>query len=522
MPKQTIIQRGKGEDLFVYMHIEGSYIAEQAKRATSDSVVSELWGAGTSVYRSVIAGYGGWARYVEGLAKTCGKPKFAHVCLTTWSAGSEVIKMVCRGTSLPDAIVSLDGLYGTKPPGSKPGDGNVLFDAGIEAVANFAVAAARGERLFVLLHSSISTPYGSSGEVAARVQHHVEQTLGKAMERDDSLSAVELDKHQFSEALVLGNFHLIEFPGRDAKEHVREAHLFDEVWKKWIPWATTDEGAPVLPASGPEPLALGRKGEDVRAWQHFVIGRGATIKADGDFGPKTKAATVAFQSEQYLDQTGIVDAATIAKAAEHGFGSPKGGPQQPVEDRGPEWPPRPGFQPLVGNAARAAVFGSFKYEPAPTAGNPEGVRILDGWGGANIVMVDIPQLDGITGAPTGGRVAFHRLGANRLRMLFERWEAAGLLPLVLTWAGSWAPRFIRGSRSTLSNHAFGTAFDINAAWNPLGAIPPLAGRHGSVRELVPIANDLGFFWGGHFGVDHAGRATAGGRPDGMHFELATT
>jgi len=36
------------------------------------------------------------------------------------------------------------------------------------------------------------------------------------------------------------------------------------------------------------------------------------------------------------------------------------------------------------------------------------------------------------------------------------------------------------------------------------------GARGSVRELVQIANGLGFFWGGHFS----------GTPDGMHFELA--
>ena len=62
----------------------------------------------------------------------------------------------------------------------------------------------------------------------------------------------------------------------------------------------------------------------------------------------------------------------------------------------------------------------------------------------------------------------------------------------------------------LSNHAFGTAFDINVPFNPLGARPALIGKQGSVRELVPIANEHGFFWGGHFGK----------RPDGMHFEVA--
>jgi hypothetical protein len=72
------------------------------------------------------------------------------------------------------------------------------------------------------------------------------------------------------------------------------------------------------------------------------------------------------------------------------------------------------------------------------------------------------------------------------------------------------PRFIRGSRSVLSNHAYGSAFDINAAWNPLGATPADVDEKGSVIELVPLAHEFGFYWGGHFNS----------RPDGMHFEAA--
>lgn len=36
------------------------------------------------------------------------------------------------------------------------------------------------------------------------------------------------------------------------------------------------------------------------------------------------------------------------------------------------------------------------------------------------------------------------------------------------------------------------------------------GKQGCVRELVEIATEQGFYWGGHFKS----------RPDGMHFEVA--
>jgi hypothetical protein len=83
------------------------------------------------------------------------------------------------------------------------------------------------------------------------------------------------------------------------------------------------------------------------------------------------------------------------------------------------------------------------------------------------------------------------------------------LHLILTFDGSYVARFVRGSTSVLSNHSFGTAFDINVTWNRLGVVPALVGQKGSVRELVGIANDNGFYWGGHFT-----------RLDGMHFEIA--
>jgi hypothetical protein len=64
--------------------------------------------------------------------------------------------------------------------------------------------------------------------------------------------------------------------------------------------------------------------------------------------------------------------------------------------------------------------------------------------------------------------------------------------------GGFEPRFVRGSTTTLSNHSFGSAFDINVAFNERGHRPALVGEKGSVRELVPITHKWSFWWGGHF------------------------
>jgi hypothetical protein len=105
---------------------------------------------------------------------------------------------------------------------------------------------------------------------------------------------------------------------------------------------------------------------------------------------------------------------------------------------------------------------------------------------------------------------FHRLAADQLTGLWEEWESKKLLDRILTFNGAFAKRFVKGSMTTLSNHAFGSAFDINYDNNKLGERPALVGEKGSVRELVQIAHRWGFYWGGHFR----------NRPDGIHFEIA--
>lgn len=166
----------------------------------------------------------------------------------------------------------------------------------------------------------------------------------------------------------------------------------------------------------------------------------------------------------------------------------------------PSYPPPPDFTPLAGNEARFQRWGRFRWEPV----GDSRIRVLGDWRRRNIVKVDCPALDHF-----GKGIWLHREVAPRFLSLVGEWEREGLLGLILTWNGSYVARRIRGRRS-LSNHAFGTAFDINARWNPLGKRPALTGEKGSVRDLVPIAARNGFYWGGWYS----------GRRDGMHFESA--
>jgi lysozyme family protein len=255
-------------------------------------------------------------------------------------------------------------------------------------------------------------------------------------------------------------------------------------------------------------MRIGSRGHLVSAWQSFLSGQQLSVGgSDGVFGQRTLAATQDFQARHGLEADGIAGRQTLLKAMELGF--------ELIDEPAPgmsdsSFPPRPDFAPLTSTAARQAVLGRFDFVSAPQPGNPEAIRILGAWEAENIVTVPIPQLRKALGQTAPSSMRFHRLAAAQLQGLWADWEAAGLLDRVLTYDGAYVPRFIRGSRTTLSNHAFGTAFDINAAWNGLGVRPKLAGQRGSVRELVSLAHKRGFYWGGHFGS----------RADGMHFEVA--
>lgn len=134
------------------------------------------------------------------------------------------------------------------------------------------------------------------------------------------------------------------------------------------------------------------------------------------------------------------------------------------------------------------------------------VSFEDGWNEKNIVPVEIPQLRGIAGAPASGMVLIYKDAAADLKAAFAELEEKQLISRIKSWDGSYAPRTTFGT-SRMSSHAWGTAFDINAAFNPMFEKPLEAGTDGSVVELVPIFKKHHFEWGGTFSM-----------PDGTHFQ----
>lgn len=183
----------------------------------------------------------------------------------------------------------------------------------------------------------------------------------------------------------------------------------------------------------------------------------------------------------------------------------------------PNWfPPKPDFgSPSVPIAALLKKLGNPKYKVNSPGVYHSPITFLDGWEGKNVSRVFVSQLKGVNipvkkgFVKCDGNISFYNKAHKAIKDLFKAWDD-GLLSKILTYDRSFVPRVI-GSTTTPSNHSFGTAIDLNAAWNGQGSKPAAIGKKGCLLELVPRATELGFYWGGFYSVKSI---------DGKHFEYA--
>ncbi|WP_432477838.1 M15 family metallopeptidase [Nocardioides sp. GXQ0305] len=146
---------------------------------------------------------------------------------------------------------------------------------------------------------------------------------------------------------------------------------------------------------------------------------------------------------------------------------------------------------LLTGGSIADVVGTFSY------GVLGGGRIAPdpAWVRANITTETVPIL---------GNVTCHRAIFPQLKAALQDVVSRGLADEIHPgeYAGCYYPRFIAGT-TTLSNHSFGLALDLNVPGNQRGTVGEMD------RGVVQIFKKWGFAWGGDWGYT-----------DPMHFEMA--
>ncbi|HEY9251328.1 MAG TPA: M15 family metallopeptidase [Nocardioides sp.] len=143
---------------------------------------------------------------------------------------------------------------------------------------------------------------------------------------------------------------------------------------------------------------------------------------------------------------------------------------------------------VVGTVAEAV--GNYTYRA-----NGDGtITPAASWVSSHIVTAQVP----ILGSVTCNKVMIPQLRAA-LQEVVDRGLARTIDPK--QYAGCYYPRFIANT-TQLSNHAFGTAVDLNTAGNQRGTVGEMD------RTVVSIFERWGFTWGGNWKWT-----------DPMHFEM---
>jgi hypothetical protein len=151
-------------------------------------------------------------------------------------------------------------------------------------------------------------------------------------------------------------------------------------------------------------------------------------------------------------------------------------------------PSTPQIAVVVGTAADAV--GAYSY----TVLGGGHIAPGQGWVASHISTETMP----IIGAMTCNTLIFPQLRAALLDIV-SRGLSAAIHPG--QYGGCYVPRFIAGT-TTLSNHAFGLAFDLNVPENERGTVGQID------RQVVAIFEHFGFTWGGTWHYT-----------DPMHFEM---
>lgn len=137
----------------------------------------------------------------------------------------------------------------------------------------------------------------------------------------------------------------------------------------------------------------------------------------------------------------------------------------------------------------------------------ESAKTLADFQKKNMTLLDISKFKKVNKV-LPDKIYCNKKITSDLLNVFDELTETKLIQEIVTYDGCFNPRYVRGmeSRKILSNHAFGTALDFNAALNPLGFPRNKLEKPFSV-EFTDIWKMFNFQNGFVFN-----------RPDGMHFE----
>jgi hypothetical protein len=223
-------------DLVVHFH-GVAWLPQQSVGERAVSAVVNL-GAGAGGYHRTFLDPAAFdsllslaSREVSGGADT--PVRVRRVTLVGFSAGHGAIRAILREPrhfARVDAVLLLDGMHTSYVPDQKPiADGGVIDTTNLTAFAEFARAAMRGEKRFLVTHSEIFPgTFASTTETA----DWLIRSLG--LRRTAVVRWGPRGMQQLSEVRA-GNFELLGFAGNSAPDHVDQFHSMPEFLARLLP-----------------------------------------------------------------------------------------------------------------------------------------------------------------------------------------------------------------------------------------------------------------------------------------------
>lgn len=219
-------------DLVIHFH-GTAWLPEQAVAAQRNTVAAVLnLGVGSGAYESAFADPAAFDSLLAGVVRevstaTGHATRVGRLTLVGYSAGHGAVRAILREPrhfARVDAVLLLDGMHTSYvPDGVVLERGGSLDTTNLVAFANFARAAVRGDKRFVVSHSEIFPgTFASTTETADWLLH----TLG--LHRTPVLRWGPRGMQQLSEVRA-GRFELLGFAGNSAPDHVDQLHAMPEL-----------------------------------------------------------------------------------------------------------------------------------------------------------------------------------------------------------------------------------------------------------------------------------------------------
>ena len=241
-------------DLVVHFH-GAAWLPQQAvaKLAVHAAAAVVNLGAGSGAYHRAFSDPEAFDSLLAAVtrelsAANTGSERIGRVTLVGFSAGHGAVRAILREPrhfARVDAVLLLDGLHASYvPEGTVLALGGVLDTTNLAVLADFARAAIRGEKRFVLTHSEIFPgTFASTTETADWLLRAV------GLRRTPVLRWGPRGMQQLSEVRS-GRFELLGFAGNTAPDHVDHFHALPELLVRTLEISR--------PGSGGDALSTGR------------------------------------------------------------------------------------------------------------------------------------------------------------------------------------------------------------------------------------------------------------------------